>query len=40
MILLLTPHVITDQNQSKAVTEEFREKVEGIKKGLERPKGQ
>jgi general secretion pathway protein D len=35
MILLLTPHVITDQNQSKAVTEEFREKVEGIKKGLE-----
>jgi general secretion pathway protein D len=35
MILLLTPHVITDQNQSKAVTEEFREKVEGIKKGIE-----
>ncbi len=35
MILLLTPHVITDQNQSKAVTDEFREKVEELKKGLD-----
>ena len=35
-LLLLTPHVITDLDQSNAVTREFREKVEGIKKELEK----
>ena len=34
LILLMTPHIITDQIQSNTVTEEFREKVEGIKKEL------
>ena len=32
---MLTPHVISDLNQSNAVTREFRDKVEGIKKELE-----
>jgi general secretion pathway protein D len=36
LILLMTPHVITDHTQSNAVTREFREKVEGIKKELEK----
>ncbi len=36
LILLMTPHIITDQFQSEAVTREFREKVEGIKKELEK----
>ena len=36
LILMMTPHVITDLNQSNAVTREFREKVEGIKKDLEK----
>jgi len=31
---MMTPHIITDHIQSKSVTEEFREKVEGIKKEL------
>jgi general secretion pathway protein D len=35
MILLMTPHIITDQIQSKTVTDEFREKVEGLKKEFE-----
>ncbi len=34
LIVLMTPHIITDHIQSKAVTEEFREKIEGIKKEL------
>jgi len=38
LILLLTPHIITDETQSKTVTEEFREKVEGIKRELEKRK--
>ena len=36
LILMMTPHVITDLNQSNAITREFREKVEGIKKDLEK----
>jgi general secretion pathway protein D len=36
LVLLMTPHIITDQIQSKSVTDEFREKVEGIKKDLEK----
>jgi general secretion pathway protein D len=35
LILLLTPHIITDQITSDAVTREFKEKVEGIRKQLE-----
>jgi general secretion pathway protein D len=35
LILLMTPHIITDHVQSDAVTKEFKEKVEGIKKELE-----
>ncbi len=34
-ILLMTPHIITDHLQSNAVTLEFREKVEGLKRDLE-----
>jgi general secretion pathway protein D len=36
LILLMTPHIITDHTRSNAVTREFREKVEGIKKELEK----
>ncbi len=36
LILMMTPHIITDHLQSQAVTREFREKVEGIKKELEK----
>jgi general secretion pathway protein D len=36
LLLLMTPHIVTDHIQSKAVTEEFREKVEGIRKELEK----
>jgi general secretion pathway protein D len=36
LILLMTPHIITDHIQSNAVTQEFREKVEGIKQELEK----
>ncbi|MGQ9647169.1 MAG: type II secretion system secretin GspD [Thermodesulfobacteriota bacterium] len=36
LILLMTPHIITDQIQSESVTREFREKVEGIKRELEK----
>jgi general secretion pathway protein D len=36
LILLLTPHIITDENQSKTVTDEFREKIEGLKKEFEK----
>jgi general secretion pathway protein D len=36
LVLLMTPHVVTDLAQSNAVTQEFREKVETIKKELER----
>jgi general secretion pathway protein D len=36
LILLMTPHIITDHTQANAVTREFRDKVEGIKKELEK----
>ena len=36
LILLMTPHIITDHIQSKTVTEEFREKMEGIRKEFEK----
>jgi general secretion pathway protein D len=36
LILLMTPHIITDQLQSDTVTREFRDKVEGIRKELEK----
>jgi general secretion pathway protein D len=36
LILMMTPHIITDHIQSNAVTREFREKVEDIKKELEK----
>ena len=36
LVILMTPHIITDHIQSKTVTEEFREKVEGLKKELEK----
>jgi len=38
LIILLTPHIITDENQSKKVTDEFREKIEGLKKDYEKGK--
>ena len=38
LILLMTPHIITDQLQSDTVTREFRNKVEGIRKELEKKK--
>jgi general secretion pathway protein D len=38
LILLLTPHIITDEIQSKTVTDEFREKIEGLKKDFEKAK--
>jgi len=34
LLVLLTPHVITNLEQSNAVTREFREKIEGLKKEL------
>jgi general secretion pathway protein D len=36
LLVLLTPHVITNLDQSNTATREFREKVEGIKKELEK----
>jgi general secretion pathway protein D len=36
LILLMTPHIITDHIQSKTVTDEFKERVEGLKKELEK----
>jgi general secretion pathway protein D len=36
LILMMTPHVITDHIQSNAVTQEFREKLEGLKKELQK----
>jgi general secretion pathway protein D len=38
LILLLTPHIITDEIQSKKVTDEFREKIEGLKHDFEKSK--
>jgi general secretion pathway protein D len=36
LIILLTPHVISDHVQSDTVTREFKERVEGIKRELEK----
>jgi general secretion pathway protein D len=36
LLVLLTPHVITNLEESNAVTREFREKVEGLKKEFEK----
>lgn len=36
LILLMTPHIITDHIQSRSVTEEFKERLEGIKKELKK----
>jgi general secretion pathway protein D len=36
LIILMTPHLIADSDQSKAVTQEFRDKVEGLRKELEK----
>ncbi len=36
LILMMTPHVITDHIQSRAVSEEFKNKIEGLKKELEK----
>ena len=38
LILLLTPHIITDEIQSKTVTDEFREKIQGLKQDFEKNK--
>jgi general secretion pathway protein D len=35
LIILMTPHIVTDHMQSKTVTEEFKNKVERLKKELE-----
>jgi hypothetical protein len=37
-VLFLTPHVITDLEESNRVTQEVREKMFGIRKELERQK--
>ena len=36
LILLMTPHIISDANQSRAVTEEFRQKVRGLQSEIDR----
>ncbi|OGP66023.1 MAG: type II secretion system protein GspD, partial [Deltaproteobacteria bacterium RBG_13_47_9] len=36
LVLLMTPYIITDHIQSSTVTDEFKEKVEGLKKELEK----
>jgi general secretion pathway protein D len=36
LILLLTPHIVTDEIQSKTVTDEFKEKIRGLKKEFEK----
>jgi general secretion pathway protein D len=38
LVLLMTPHIITDHVQSRTVTDEFKEKVEGLRKELEKEK--
>jgi len=39
-VLLLTPHVISDMDESHRVTQEIRDKMLGIRKELERQKGE
>jgi general secretion pathway protein D len=36
LLLVMTPHIITDANQSRSVTEEFRQKVRGLQGEIER----
>jgi general secretion pathway protein D len=36
LILLLTPHIITDEIQSRTVTDEFREKIRGLREEFEK----
>jgi len=36
LVLLMTPHIITDHLQSQAVTDEFKERVDKIRKELEK----
>jgi len=36
LILLLTPHIVTDEIQSKTVTDEFKEKIRGLKEEFEK----
>jgi general secretion pathway protein D len=38
LILLLTPRIITDEIQSKTATDEFREKIEGLREEYEKAK--
>jgi general secretion pathway protein D len=38
LLILLTPHVIADIYQSNAVTQEFKEKIEGLRRDLEKRK--
>jgi general secretion pathway protein D len=38
MILLLTPHIITDEVQSKTVTDEFKEKIQDLREEYEKAK--
>ena len=38
LIFLLTPHIITDEMQTKSVTDEFKEKIEGMKKEFQKGK--
>jgi general secretion pathway protein D len=38
LLIMLTPHVIADIYQSNAVTQEFKEKVEGLRRELEKKK--
>ena len=40
LLILMTPHVIADIYQSNAVTQEFKEKVEGLRRELEKKKEQ
>jgi general secretion pathway protein D len=35
LIFLLTPHVVADEIQTKTVTDEFKEKIQGLKRDLE-----
>ena len=36
LVVLLTPHIITDHIQSRSLTEEFKEKVKGLREVLEK----
>lgn len=38
LVMLITPHVIRNRDEAKGVTEEFKEKLSNVTKGLEREK--